>query len=173
MKYIKPAILCALAIILMVVIFIFSAQPAEASSAMSSPLAQMLVKLLYPSYDSMSAEEQTALLDTCSFIVRKGAHFAEYTLLGSLITLALGSVWSTRLGSSMRSAICRGKLPLIAICAGAFYAATDELHQRFVPGRSGQLSDWLLDSVGVATGVLIILLIAQIKSARHKNGRRR
>ncbi len=77
------------------------------------------------------------------------------------------------MGSSMRSAICRGKLPLIAICAGAFYAATDELHQRFVPGRSGQLSDWLLDSVGVATGVLIILLIAQIKSARHKNGRRR
>lgn len=168
MKYIKTAILCALPLILMVVIFIFSAQPAVTSSAMSSPLAQMLVKLFYPSYDRMGAHEQTTLVDIWSFIVRKGAHLAEYTLLGSLILLAIGSVRSTRSGSPMCSAICCGKLPLIAICAGAFYAATDELHQRFVPGRSGQLSDLLLDSVGVVTGVLIVLLIAQIKSARRK-----
>ena len=36
------------------------------------------------------------------------------------------------------------------------YAATDEFHQLFVPGRSGQISDVILDSAGAALGVLLM-----------------
>ena len=36
------------------------------------------------------------------------------------------------------------------------YAATDEFHQLFIPGRSGQVSDVLLDSAGALAGVLIL-----------------
>lgn len=41
---------------------------------------------------------------------------------------------------------------------GALYAASDEFHQLFVPGRSGQISDVLLDSAGVCFGVLLGML---------------
>ena len=39
------------------------------------------------------------------------------------------------------------------------YAATDEFHQVFVPGRSGKVADVLLDSAGALLGVLLLALI--------------
>ena len=36
------------------------------------------------------------------------------------------------------------------------YAGTDELHQLFVPGRSGQVSDVLLDSAGALIGLAVL-----------------
>jgi len=43
--------------------------------------------------------------------------------------------------------------------AGVLYAVTDEIHQSFVPGRSCELRDVLIDSVGVLTGVTILWLL--------------
>lgn len=168
MKYIKPIIYCTLTLFFMTVIFSFSAYPAESSSAMSSPIAEGIVELLYPAFDGMSTDDQLSLLDTWSFIVRKGAHFTEYTLLGLLLALSFGSLRSVRTNQTTLNAFLYSKLPLFAFIAGAVYASSDELHQCFVPGRSGQLSDVLLDSVGVAAGVLTICLIAKIKSACRK-----
>ena len=42
---------------------------------------------------------------------------------------------------------------------GTAYAASDELHQFFVPGRSGEFLDVLLDSAGVAVGVALLWLL--------------
>ena len=58
------------------------------------------------------------------------------------------------------------------IAAG--YAATDEFHQLFVPGRSGQVSDVILDSAGAAIGVLIMTGIEWLrvrKMAQKKKDR--
>lgn len=43
------------------------------------------------------------------------------------------------------------------VCAGlaVLYAASDEFHQTFVPGRKGRLSDVVIDSLGV--GIVIVL----------------
>ncbi len=49
---------------------------------------------------------------------------------------------------------------------GTGYAATDEIHQLFVPGRSGQLSDVLLDSAGVMAGIIIVLLLIRMVNLR-------
>lgn len=65
--------------------------------------------------------------------VRKLAHLGEYAVLGALAGRAAGR-------------------PLPALALGAAYAATDEWHQTFVPGRSGQAADVLLDSAGAAAG---------------------
>lgn len=46
---------------------------------------------------------------------------------------------------------------------GILYAATDELHQYFVPGRSCDFTDWLADIAGLACGALIIYIIAMGK----------
>ena len=47
----------------------------------------------------------------------------------------------------------------LALCWCLLYAATDEYHQTFVPGRSGRVSDVLVDLLGSAIGTLGILLI--------------
>ena len=50
------------------------------------------------------------------------------------------------------------------IAAG--YAATDEFHQLFVPGRSGQISDVLLDSAGALAGVWIMTGLEKIRKKK-------
>ncbi len=44
---------------------------------------------------------------------------------------------------------------LLAILAAALYAASDETHQLFVAGRSGRVTDVMIDSAGAILGVLI------------------
>jgi len=70
-------------------------------------------------------------------VLRKTAHAAEFAVLGLLLARAIGR-----------------ELP--ALVLGIGYAAADELHQAFVPGRLGSPWDVLLDSVGVAFGVLLM-----------------
>ena len=77
-------------------------------------------------------------------LLRKGAHFAEYAILGALLLRAL-----RREG--------------FAVAAGVAYAATDELHQHFVPGRHGSPFDVALDAVGVTLGVYLLHRLQQTR----------
>jgi VanZ family protein len=70
-------------------------------------------------------------------VVRKIAHFAEYAVLGALLLRALRS-------------------EALAVAAGVAYAATDELHQHFVPGRHAAFRDVAIDAAGVLAGVLLL-----------------
>ena len=52
------------------------------------------------------------------------------------------------------------KLPwLFAIIFVAFYAAFDELHQLFIPGRSCDIKDWIADMIGVTIGVVVMAFL--------------
>jgi VanZ family protein len=81
-------------------------------------------------------------LGTWDTILRKGAHLAEYAVLGGLLYRALG-----------REAL--------ALAVGIAYAATDELHQYFVRGRHASPVDVAIDAVGVAVGMLIWLRLRE------------
>ena len=48
----------------------------------------------------------------------------------------------------------------------ALYAASDEIHQLFVPGRSGQLSDVILDSAGALAGVAAFTVLCWLINRR-------
>lgn len=80
------------------------------------------------------------------FIIRKAAHFCEFALLAFLFNLALLYTAGKR------------HIPL-SIALTSLYAASDELHQLFVPGRSCQVSDWFLDTCGGAAGAIFFLVI--------------
>jgi VanZ family protein len=41
----------------------------------------------------------------------------------------------------------------LSVFLTAFYGATDELHQYFVPSRSAEIADFLFDCLGAWTGV--------------------
>jgi VanZ family protein len=74
-------------------------------------------------------------LGTWDLILRKIAHFCEYAVLGFLLLQATGR-------------------ESLAFVLGALYAASDELHQQFVPGRHAAVRDVVIDAAGVLAGVL-------------------
>ena len=48
------------------------------------------------------------------------------------------------------------------MATGLLYAISDEYHQSFIPGRSAQWQDVLIDTTGVFVGVIIILICISI-----------
>jgi VanZ family protein len=75
-------------------------------------------------------------LGTWDLVLRKLAHAAEFAVLGALLLRALRDERA-------------------ALAAGIAYAASDELHQHFVPGRTGAPVDVVIDAAGVALGVAL------------------
>ena len=81
-------------------------------------------------------------------IVRKLAHFCEYTLEGFLLMLCM-RVYS-------RHPLRHISVPLLG---GVLTALADETIQLYSPGRSSQVTDVWLDSVGVLAGILAALVL--------------
>lgn len=78
-------------------------------------------------------------------VIRKSAHFLEYALLAVLVCRALTPPGERpTLGTLLR---------VIGYCA--IYACIDELHQVFVPRRTGSIYDSMLDTVGATAGALL------------------
>ena len=72
---------------MMVMIFLFSTQTAERSDRTSGFFSNAIISILYPNYADEETDRQQEIYDGVQFIVRKCAHFLEYTLLGFLIRL--------------------------------------------------------------------------------------
>lgn len=130
----------------MLAIFIFSHQPAGSSDKQSG----FFVSLLEP----VSPVVDTDLL---TFLTRKAAHFILYFVLGILIYNAV------RLHAPSRK-----QAALISIGAVLAFAASDEIHQLFVPGRSGEVRDVLLDTTAGAIGIGFFAAIEHRFKRRNK-----
>lgn len=128
----------------MAVIFWFSSQTADASSAMSGGLIERVAETITPGFADLTVEEQTAVVDAWQTVVRKAGHMTEYALLGMLAWMAL-SGWVDR--RRMRAVIAAG--------GGLVYAISDELHQRFVPGRGPGVLDVFIDFAGLCIGLAV------------------
>ncbi len=83
-------------------------------------------------------------------VIRKCAHFTEYFILSLLI---LRGIRAGRHGTRLVWAA-------VAILLVAGYAALDEFHQSFVPGRTAAISDVLLDTTGGITAQAVAALAA-------------
>jgi VanZ family protein len=71
-------------------------------------------------------------------------HFVLYAVLGGLYFLALFPRLAPRTAA------------IVALTLASLYGITDEFHQSFVPGRTPQVSDWLVDTLGAALAVLAL-----------------
>jgi VanZ family protein len=91
-------------------------------------------------------------------VIRKCGHFTEYFVLSLLLLHAL------RAGT--RAFGVRWALIVILIVAG--YAALDEFHQSFVPGRGAAVSDVLLDTTGGTAAQLLVALLVLWRSIRKR-----
>ena len=50
----------------------------------------------------------------------------------------------------------------ISLIIGILYATSDEIHQIFTPGRGPQITDVIIDSMGVILGILLVMLLLKI-----------
>ncbi|HOZ80972.1 MAG TPA: VanZ family protein [Candidatus Woesebacteria bacterium] len=71
------------------------------------------------------------------FLILKTFHLIEYATLAIFLLFAF-----------------RRYLP--SALFAYLYALTDELHQRFVPGREGKFQDTLIDLLGITLGLIFI-----------------
>lgn len=143
------------AILLLFLIFGFSAQDGDSSGSLSFEISLFLVKLVSPLLPTAMSEE--VLLERAELIhyfVRKAAHMTEYFLLALSLQLPLAAWCSKHLTKKIRI--------LIGFAATVLFAALDEFHQSFVPGRSGNFTDVCIDSTGALIASLCLLIIYSI-----------
>ncbi len=124
-----------LAFLWMAVIFYLSSQDGQQSSSLSTSLFKPLFDLVIPM--GVSA-------DILSLIVRKTAHFVTYSILGLLVFRATDT-YDIELSQKIYFSFL--------LCLG--YAISDEIHQLFVPGRSGNLTDIAVDALGSITSIIL------------------
>lgn len=156
---IKKIILWILVISWMTVIFAFSAQEATTSKKTSSSLITAVVHF-FDTDNSLTKQQIEDIVENMTVIVRKGAHFTAYAFLGLLLALLLGQYNIFGL-----------KQLLLSVFTAFLYACSDEFHQTFVKGRSGELRDVGIDTAGALCGALFIIAITVlIHKRRDLNG---
>lgn len=131
------------------VIWGFSAQTSAVSGDLSDRLLWRLLHSLSPVFVRANAAAQTAAVEVLSFFERKAAHMFLYFVLALLVLFALSYL--------LRKKTARGAAAAL-LCA--VLAGVDEIHQTFVPGRSGQFRDVCIDLAGgaLALGLVALLL---------------
>lgn len=132
-------------IALAMILFIFynSLQNGTSSGSLSEKVTQFLLQFVHQSGFSID-------FDLFHHYVRKLAHFTEYFILGSWITMA-----------SYVSPLTKRKrlqpFPFLFLVP-----LIDEGIQHFVPGRFGALSDVFIDMSGFFTGMVILYILILI-----------
>ncbi|MDO5519326.1 MAG: VanZ family protein [bacterium] len=148
-----------LAVVWMIIIFSFSARTSDVSTNDSNRIGLLIGKTFIHEFNEWEEEKQIEFAKKIDHPIRKTAHAMEYAVLGALVAGTFITLKRT-----MASRI------LIPWLIATIYAASDEFHQLFVAGRSGQVSDVMLDSTGVMAGVLIIVFILW-KKEKYSNSR--
>lgn len=151
MKKLKLVVSWLAVFAVMCTIFYFSSQPAAESDETSGGV----VALVYDIYAKVSGAPNNvddATLDSLQFVIRKCAHFTIYLCLGFLLSNAF-----------FQSGVKTKKTAAFSLLCSALYAASDEFHQLFVPGRSGELRDVCLDTSGAAVGIIIFIFIWSVR----------
>lgn len=161
--------LTCLTLFWMVFIFMMSSAGKDESNSQSGAVCEFICEHFVEGYEEMAPEEQIQMQQKISFPVRKCAHLSEYAVLGALMTLTAAS-WRWEDEETMRTGETPGGtvriLPVLA--AGFLYAVSDEIHQIFVPGRSGEPRDVLIDTSGVLIGICLVRFHFSLRERRKR-----
>jgi VanZ family protein len=89
------------------------------------------------------------------------AHLGSYALLAALVLYAVVGLRRPR-----------GAELLIAYAITVIYGLSDEIHQSFVPDRTGQVDDLAVDAIGGAIGIAVAYAVLAVLASRRVEGRR-
>ena len=136
---IKRIVLLVLIILWAWFVFGFSNQDGDESSGLSRKVAEFF----------FHTEEALAIAEP---IIRKIAHFTEYAL-GAVLMYLLADTYDY---SSKKKFI-------IVLGLGIWYASIDEIHQTFIPGRSGNIKDVCIDTAGFLFGMWLTIIFLKVR----------
>lgn len=140
----KKSVIVSWGLLITWMLFIFCMS--SFNGVMSGNQSGSIAVLIYNLFDISDTEK-------VSFIIRKCAHVSEFFILGILV-INLISKYNVKYSYLISFIVC------------VLYASSDEFHQLFVPGRSGQVTDIFIDMIGVVLGLSIYCLIKYFKSLR-------
>ena len=129
----KKLILFITAIISIAVMFYFSSRNADISSRQSKMVLDFILNFGF---------------ETNSYFIRKFAHFIIFTLIGFCVSMFIGSCIESNILTVILSFII-----------SSTYACIDEYIQTFIPGRSGNIGDVIIDISGVIIGLALYIII--------------
>ncbi len=130
----------------------FSSDPGTVSGAKSGLILEKIVALL------TTLGLNNLNQDWIHFLIRKAAHTINYLCLGLVAFNALRF---------------EKNLPLLKTLGLAFvmtfsFAACDEVFQTFIPGRSGQVRDVLIDGTGASIGLIGVWVLGLRGNGKSK-----
>ena len=85
----------------------------------------------------------------------KGVHWALYFVLGFLSARAVLADRSARVAELF-----------VVLSVILVFGALDEMHQRWIPGRSADPRDWVADAIGSFSGMTAALVLARRRTPR-------
>lgn len=146
------ALLTILVLLWVGYVFTNSLVPASQSSAISGGVVGQLNSMLHQIGIPMEVTDH---------IVRKSAHFIEFTLLGILLFLTIRS-YSPHPGRHL----------FVGLFLGLLIPVADEFIQLFVEGRGSQVSDVVLDFGGILTGTILFFLFFFLSTHKKRRAAR-
>lgn len=154
----KIIILAVIIILWMAFIFSMSAKNATQSSNISGGLTYNVLNTLFANFRGLDRSIQDNIVEGLQFVVRKGAHFSAYAILGGLCFVEFSYFKGVNFKKQFTA----------AFFISVLYAASDEIHQYFVPGRACEFRDVMIDSCGALFGIVVIVVFNIIKSKLKK-----
>lgn len=134
------------ALIMMYVIFSFSAQSGTDSGNLSYSVSHKIVEIgnevLQKNMEEWEIDEKAYEIE---YPVRKIAHMTEYFILAVAVSLPFYVYGLRGFGLMLVAGL---------ICVG--FACGDEYHQSFVDGRGPSVTDVGIDSIGVFFGIMAV-----------------
>ncbi len=144
-------ILILLVIIWMGIIFYYSNQDASVSTSQSD---KVIEKINMISKDNDSFKKVLLKLykyKGASFVIRKSAHIFAYFVL-AILSFIMVYAYKNNINKSIK----------FSFIISVLYAISDEIHQLFIPGRSGMIQDVFIDSIGIIVGIVLITIIFKL-----------
>ena len=151
------------AILMMFLIYSFSAQTGEVSGELSYKISYQIVETKNEILNThKSYEELVYEANSIHYYVRKAAHMTEYFLLAIAISFPLyvygvRGIW----------------LILLAGIISVGFAGFDEYHQSFVENRGPSVKDVGIDGIGAGLGILLVQAFCWSVLHNPSSGKRR
>ena len=154
----KKILLLILVLIGCITIFCFSEFSAMDSSKQSRGVTYNILKIL--NGNKLSEKELIKLTKKINPVMRKIAHFSIYMILAIFTYMFIENL--NIKSKSEKERLRKNILYTCIFCI--IYAIFDEIHQIYVPGRTGKLIDVIIDTLGSCVGITIILLNNKINN---------
>ena len=134
----------------------------ESTAAFGSENTSQIFRAVY---EGISGHVSDAVWQGVHHRIRKTGHFLGYGTLGVSWLRALLYTWMIAM-QHRPAAVWRRWSVQMAICCTALVAAIDEVHQSYIPDRTGLVTDVLLDTSGALIFCALIALFWLSRTAR-------